>query len=97
MCHARGPYQETAPMEHLEQQHEKGHGGTRERSGRAARGPGGEEKMLDVMRLRKGAKGGINRADEKTRHEHAGTFHTLLHSNKKAIRVPRCGEGNCTH
>lgn len=53
--------------------------------------------MLDVMRLRKGAKGGINRADEKTRHEHAGTFHTLLHSNKKAIRVPRCGEGNCTH
>lgn len=65
------------------------------RSGRAAQGP--EGKMLNLMRLRKGAKGGINRANEKTRHEHSKTFNTLLNSNKKAIRVPRCMEGNCMH
>lgn len=66
------------------------------RSSRAAQGPEGET-MLNLMRLRKGAKGGINRANEKTRHEHSKTFNTLLNSNKKAIRVLRCMEGNCTH
>lgn len=71
--------------------------GDQVRSGRAAQGPKGKEKMLNLMRLRKGAKGGINRANEKTRHEHSKTFNTLLNSNKKAIRVPRCMEGNCTH
>lgn len=66
------------------------------RSGRAAQGPGGM-KILNLMRLRKGAKGAINRANEKTRHEHSKTFNTLLNSNKKAIRIPRCMEGNCMH
>lgn len=66
------------------------------RSGRAAQGPEGK-KMLNLMRLRKRAKGGINRANEKTRHEHSKPFNTLLNSNKKAIRVPRRMEGNCTH
>lgn len=41
--------------------------------------------MLNLMRLRKGAKGGINRANENTRHEHSKTFNTLQTAIKRQL------------
>lgn len=72
------PFQETGPKSTSDQDwgtHSIWRSNTSEdmgevRSGRAAQGPGGM-KMLNLMRLRKGAKGGINRANENTRHEHS--------------------------